>query len=366
MATVTLKNIATGPIEGGLDLTIHDREFVVLAADGTSTILRLIAGLEDLHGGEILFDDRRVDTVAPKERDVAWLARNYTPYPGLSVFENLAIGLRGRNFAETEIKKRISAVAAALGLETQLEANANSLQLEQQRLVGLARAMVRQPKVYLFDEPFAGLDSEAARRGRAEVTRLYQRSSPTIIYATRLAEEALAFGERTVVLTDGVIQQDSSVQEIYDVPANLTVAKFFGDPPMNLVAGTLKQERNGLVFSEAGDGTIAVLLSSDRFPNARDFLSRPVVLGFRPEDVRIEGSGGSAKDDGFGFRALVDRAERRGSAADLFLQTGAHALIARSLRPAEAQVGQRLQFRITVEKAHLFDAESGQRVRSEA
>src|SRR4051812_30443251 len=366
MATVTLTNVAAGPIESGLDLTIKDREFVVLAGPGTSTIIRVIAGLDSLSKGEIFFYDRRIDGLVPKDRDVAFLSHDYTPYPRLSVFENLAIGLRRQNFAETEIKKRITAVAVALGLETQLEADTKSLSAEQRQLVGLARAMVRQPKVYLFDEPFAGLESVVARRARGEIVKLHQRSSATIIYGTSLPAEALALGERTVVVADGAIQQDDLAQNIYDAPANLTVARFFGDPAMNLVTGRLKEERNRLVFSETGDGTIAVPLPPDRFAGATEFLGKPIVLGVRPEDIEVEGSAGLGKDGDAGFRALVERSEQRGSSADLYLQTGAHALIARSLSPSsQAQAGQRLQFRVNLERAHLFDPESGRRVTSQ-
>jgi multiple sugar transport system ATP-binding protein len=363
MASVTLKNVAAGAFESGLHLTIQDRQLVVLAGAVTSTIIRAIAGLDGLSKGEIFFDDRRIDTLAPKDRDVALLNHGYTPYPRLSVFDNLAIGLRQRNFAKTEIKKRITAVAADLGLERQLEANAKSLSAEHRQIVGLARAMVRQPKVYLFDEPFAGLEPRAERRGRGEIVKLHQRSSSAIIYATSLPAEALAFGERTVVITDSVIQQDDLAQNIYHAPANLTVARFFGDSPMNLVTGRLKEERNGLVFSEAGDGTIAIRLPLDRFASAKEFVGKPVVLGFRPEDIAVESSIESGKDDGEGFRALVEWAEQHGSRTDLYLQTGAHTLIGSSLSPAPPlKSGNRLQFRVSLEKAHLFDAENGRRV----
>jgi multiple sugar transport system ATP-binding protein len=211
--------------------------------------------------------------------------------------------------------------------------------------------------VYLFDNPFAGLESAGARRGRAEIMKLHQRSSATIVYATNDPAEALGFGERTVVLADGAIQQDGPAKNIYDAPANLAVAKFFGDPPMNLVAGTVKQERNALVFSEAGDGTIATPLPPDRYSIAQDFIGKPVVLGFHPEDVEIGAEGG--------FRALVERAENTGAGTDLSLQTGAHGLIARTLRWDQEAGGHRIQFRVNLEKAHLFDPATGQRVTRE-
>jgi len=359
MASITLKKVRANAIQSALDLVIGDREFVVLtgpADSGTSAVVRLIAGLDYVFDGEILFDERRMNGVAPKDRDVAFVTRDYVPYPGLSVFENLAIGLRRRNFADTEIKKRIAHVAAALGIEAQLQTDAESLSVEQRRFLGLARAMERQPKIYLFDEPFGGLESAAARHGRAELVNLHRRSSATIVYATTDPSEALALGERTVVLLDGVPQQDGPAQNIYDAPATLAVARFFGDPPMNAVAGTVKQERQGLVFSEAGDGTIAVPLPSDRYSAAKDFDGKPVVLAFRPEHVEI---GAEA-----GFRALIERVEMRGLETDYYLQTGAHALIARTLRRGE-QEGHRIQFGIDLEKAQLFDPETGRRVTPE-
>jgi multiple sugar transport system ATP-binding protein len=365
MANLTLRNFTSGSITGALDLAVHDREFVVLtgpAGSGSSAIVRAIAGLEDVSAGEILFDDRPFNSLAPKDRDVALVARDYTPYPRLSVFENLAIGLRRRNFAEAETKKRISAVAAILGLDAQLEAIAESLPIGQQRLVGLARAMVRQPRVYLFDQPF-DLEPAAARRARAEILNLHQRSSATIVYATSAAAEALAFGQRTVVLSNGVVQQDGPAQAVYDEPANLAVARFFGDPPMNLVAGTLRQERGGVVFSESGDGTITVPLPVARFPEASGLVGRPIVLGFRPEHTEIDGSSEAGRPGAGTFRALVERAESGGAEADLYLNTGAHSLIARSRRwRQQAGGGHRLQFGIALETAHLFDPETGRRV----
>lgn len=365
MATVTLKKITAGPIKSGLDLTVGDRELVVLAGpagSGTSTIIRLIAGLEDPSQGEIFFDDRRVDGVAPKDRDVAIVSADYAPYPGLSVFENIAIGLRRRNFGETEIKKRISAVAAELDLEAHLEGNAKSLPPERQRLVGLARALARQPKVYLFDEAFAGLEPDAARRGRAEIAKLCQRSSAAIICATTLASDALAFETRTVVITDGIVQQDDLARNIYDAPANLAVAEFFGDPPMNLVRGTVKLERNTPVFSEAGDGTILMPLALSRHPEANDFVGKPVILGFRAEDIRVEPSAGPGREAGDSFRVLIERAEPRGADTNLYLQTGAHALNARVLCTDQTQSGQRVQAIVLSEKTHLFDPATGRRV----
>jgi multiple sugar transport system ATP-binding protein len=316
-----------------------------------------MAGLADASSGDIHFDDRRINDLHPKDRDIAFLAHDYEPYPRLSVYENLAIGLKRRQFAETEIKKRISSVAEAVQIQDRLETSGSSIAPAERPFIGLARAMVRQPRLYLFDRPFANLEPPHATRGRAAIAGLQQRSSATIIYATNDSSEALAFSARTVVIAAGTIQQDANAQTVYDSPANLPVAKFFGEPPMNLVRGTLKRERDGIVFVEGGEGTISVNLPSPRFDGATDLVGTQVVLGFRPESVEISLSEGSNRP-GFGFRAVVDRVEPRGDQTDLYLRTGANELIARVGRWEEGG-GRRLQFFIDLQKAALFDPETG-------
>jgi multiple sugar transport system ATP-binding protein len=362
MANLVLKNVGGPELKGGLDLTIVDREFVVLTGpDGreSSAIVRLIAGLTDALEVEILFDDRRLNDLPPKDRDIAFLAHDYEPYPRLSVYENLAIGLKRRQFAETEIKKRIASVAEALEIQNRLETSAGSLLPAERPFIGLARAMVRQPRVYLFDRPFANLGPLEASRGRAAIAALQQRSSATIIYATSDPSEALAFGARTVVIAGRTVEQDAAAQTVYDSPANLAVAKFFGEPPMNLVQGTVKRERDGFIFVETGEGTIAVNLPVARFDGATDLAGRAGVLGFRAESVDIASSEGSNRP-AMGFRAVVERAEPRGAQTDLYLRTGAHELVCRTARWEESG-GHRLQFAIDLAKATLFDAETGLR-----
>jgi multiple sugar transport system ATP-binding protein len=367
MASVTIGNLGLGSVS--LNLRIRDREFVVLAGPegcGHSTIVRMIAGLAELSQGEILLDERRINDVPLGARDVAFMSGGYAPYPRMSVYENLAIGLERRGFAKAEISKRVAAVAAMLGFEKELQASPQSRSPEQRRRLGLARAMVRQPKVYLFDEPFAGLGPDAARRGRAEITKLHQRSSATIVYATSNPAEAMSLGERTVVINQGVVQQDADAATIFQAPANLSVASFFGDPPMNLVRGMVKQERDGFLFSEDGDGTIALRLPDSRLAGAKDFAGKPIVLGIRPEEIEIASAAEDADRSAASFRALVDRAEPRGVETDLYLQTGAHELICRSRRWVDqAEGGHRLQFEIQPGNVHLFDPASGDRIMAE-
>jgi multiple sugar transport system ATP-binding protein len=364
MSAVTLKNVSGAGFPAALNLTVPDREFAVLtgpAKSGISAIVRLIAGLENAKQGDIFFDERRGNGVAPSERDLAFVSSDYVPYPRLSVFENLAIGLRRRKFAETEIRKRVSGVAEALGLQEALQALPATLSSDQTRLVALARAMVRQPKVYLFNQPFAGLAPAAVIRGRAEVVKLHQRASATIILATHDPEEALAFGQRTIVIDSGAVQQDGRARDIFDEPANLIVARFFGEPPMNLVDGTLKLERDVFLFSEAGDGTIAVRLPT--LAGGRELVGKSVVLGFRPQDVEVAVAPEGTSRSPAVFRGLVERVEPRGVETDLYLRTGAHDLVCRSRRWTEqGDGGRRFQFEIAEGKTHLFDAETGTRV----
>ena len=360
MATVTLKNL------GGVDLTIRDREFVVLtgpAGCGNSDIVRSIAGLTGRSQGDILFDERRMNDLPPRDRDVAFLSHDYTPYPGMSVYQNLAIGLERRKFGSAEIKKRVAAIAGTLGLEDQLSARPESLSVEQQRFVGLARALVLQAKVCVFDEPFANLERAAANRGRAAIAELRQRSSATILYATSDPVEALALGARTVVMENGEVHQDAEAQVIFDSPANIFVAKFFGEPPMNLVHGTLKQERDAVVFSETGDGTIAIRFPASLVASGSELAGRPIILGFRPDAVEMANAGETGRGPGTSFRALVERVEPRGRETDLYLRTGAHELISRSRRwDGHGDGGHRFHFEITPEKMHFFDAVSRRRL----
>jgi len=358
MATVALKNI------NGLELTVQDRELVVVAGppgSGPSVIIRMIAGLEKISQGDILLDERCINDLPPKDRDVGFLSHDYMPYPGMSVYRNVAIGLERRKFADIEIRKRVANVTETLGLQDHLAADPGGLSAEQRRLVGLARVMVRQPKVYLFDEPFGKLDRGVAIRGRAAIAELRQRSSATMLYATSDPMEALAFSARTVVMEGGVVQQDDEAQAVFDDPANLFVAKFFGEPAMNLVHGILRQERDGIMFSETGEGTIAIRLPASHFGAAAGLVGQPVVLGFRPDAVKITSSPGHKERPGATFRALVERSESRGTETDLYLRTGAHELVCRTCDLAEGG-GHRFQFEIDLEKVRLFEAASGRRL----
>jgi multiple sugar transport system ATP-binding protein len=374
MAKVTVKNVSKiFPGEKGRDvaavsdvsLEIEDREFIVLVGPsgcGKSTTLRMIAGLEEISRGDIYIDDRRVNDVPPKDRDIAMVFQNYALYPHMSVYDNLAFGLKLRKYPKTEIKKRVSDAAAILGIEELLERKPKALSGGQRQRVAVGRAIVRQPKVFLFDEPLSNLDAKMRVQMRTEITKLHQRLQATMIYVTHDQIEAMTMGDRIVVMNNGVVQQTDSPLALYNQPANLFVAGFLGSPPMNFVNGTLQQERDALVFSEITGGTIEVRLSIQERPGAREFIGKPILFGIRPEDIELAQF---TKSDGatWSFPAIVDIVEPMGAETNLYLQTGAHTMVCRSQRALDhREAGHRLQFEMNLKKAHLFDPTSGKRL----
>jgi multiple sugar transport system ATP-binding protein len=376
MANVSLKKVTSiYPGKDGrditavndLDLEIQDRELVVLtgpANSGISSIVRMIAGLEEVSKGDIFIGDRRANDLPPKDRDVALVPQDYTPYPRMSVYDNLAFGLKLRGFPSAEIKKRVGAAVEILGLQELLERKPESLSGEQRQRVAIARAIALQPKALLFDEPLASL--EAKKRGQVcnEIAKLHQRLQATMIYATHDPVEALAMGGRIVVMRDGVIQQDGAATALYDDPVNVFVAGFVGNPPMNLVGGALKQDRDWLLFTEANDGTIEVRLPVSEFPAGQDFVGKPVLLGVRPEEIRVVEPSKAERYSG-SFPAIIDLVEVVGAEANLYLQTGAHSLICRAQRGVDYQAGHRAHFQLNLSELCLFDPVSTRRLRLE-
>lgn len=373
MATVTLKNLSKSYRGGSggdvaavanASIEVGDREFVVLlgrAASGKSSILRMIAGLEEPSSGDILIGDRRVNDVAPRDRDVALVTAGQAFYPAMSVRENMAFGLKLRKFKETEIKRRIEDAAAVLAIEPLLDAKPDALPRAQRQRVAIAQALVRQPKVLLLDEPLARLNPEARGELRTEIAKLHQRLTTTIIYATADAAEAMTLADRVAVLHDGTLQQADKPEALYRAPGNMIVAAAIGTPPMNLVHGILKQDRDGVRFIEAGDGSIEITLPLGDRPGAREFAGKPVVLGFRPEDISVaevaKGQGSSAGT----IPAVAEIVEPMGAETLLHLQTGAHTIFCRSEGVVlRSEAGRRMRFFINPAKIHLFDSASGQ------
>lgn len=374
MAKVTLTNVTKvnpgkdgrgGTAINDLNLEIQDREFVILVGPpgcGISSIVRMIAGLDHASKGDISISDRRINNLPPRDRDIAMVSRNFVPYPRMSAYDNLTFGLKLRKFSDPEIKKRVLEAAGILGIQELLEHKPESLSHEQRQRIAIARAVALQPEVFLFDEPLAGLEARTRGQMRNEITKLQQRLRATMIYATHDPSEAMALGGRLVVMHDGAIQQDGAVRTLYDKPENILVAAFVGTPPMNLIRGALKQDRDSLLFSEVEEGTIEARWAISEFPAGRAFVDKPVVLGIRPEEIKIAESSKAEKHSG-SFPAIVDLAEATGTGTNLYLQTGAHELVCWTQRDLDYQeAGHRLQFELNLGKVCLFDPVSGRRI----
>src|SRR5213083_2658600 len=324
MATVTYDHVnkkfgETSAVKD-LNLAVRDEEFLVLVGPsgcGKTTALRMLAGLEEQTTGDIFIGERRVNDVAPKDRDIAMVFQNYALYPHMSVFDNMAFGLKLRKYGKAEIKKRVNDAASILGIEGLLDRKPKALSGGQRQRVAVGRAIVRQPKVFLFDEPLSNLDAKMRVQMRTEITKLHQRLQATMIYVTHDQIEAMTMGDRIVVMNNGIVQQTDTPLTLYNEPANLFVAGFLGSPPMNFINGELKQERDVIVFKETKCGTIEVRFA-DR-PRAREFFGKAMLLGIRPEDIELaelSKTGNAAAS----FPAIVDIVEPMGAETNLYLQ----------------------------------------------
>ncbi len=372
MAKVTLKNVyKIYPSEKGdvvavhdFNLEIQDREFVVFVGPsgcGKSTTLRMIAGLEEISKGDVYIGDRRVNDVPPKDRDIAMVFQNYALYPHMTVRDNLAFGLKLRKYPKAEIDKRVEDAAAILGITQYLDRKPKALSGGQRQRVAVGRAIVRNPKVFLFDEPLSNLDAKMRVQMRTEITKLHQRLQATMIYVTHDQVEAMTMGDRIVVMKDGVVQQTAPPMEIYNEPANLFVATFVGSPQMNLLKGTLIETGGGPLFKETG-GVVEVPLQHHN--GARQYVGKEVVLGIRPEQVHLlESQESPCAPHLAPFEAVVDVVEPMGAETHLYATTGANTVICRSEKQIDHSVmNQCLRFAINTQKVHLFDPETTKRI----
>ena len=295
MANVTLRHIYK-VYAGGVtavndfNLAIKDKEFIVLVGPsgcGKSTTLRMIAGLEEITEGELYIGDKLVNDVAPKNRDIAMVFQNYALYPHMTVYDNMAFGLKLRKVHKTDIDKKVKEAAKILGIEEYLQRKPKALSGGQKQRVALGRAIVREPQVFLMDEPLSNLDAKLRVQMRTEITKLHNRLATTFIYVTHDQTEAMTMGTRIVVMKDGFIQQVDSPQNLYDYPCNKFVAGFIGSPAMNFIDCTLVQEEGG-VFARFGENKI--LIPEGRIAKLTDksYIGREVILGIRPDDIHDE------------------------------------------------------------------------------
>jgi multiple sugar transport system ATP-binding protein len=371
MAQVLLKDVfKIYPSDKGKEVTavsdfnldIKDREFMVFVGPsgcGKSTTLRMIAGLEEISKGEVYIGDRLINDVPPKDRDIAMVFQNYALYPHMSVYDNMAFGLKLRKYPKAEINKRVMDAAAILGIEDYLERKPKALSGGQRQRVAVGRAIVRQPKVFLFDEPLSNLDAKMRVQMRTEITKLHQRLQATMIYVTHDQVEAMTMGQRIVVMKDGFIQQVDPPLKLYNEPNNIFVAGFLGSPPMNFIHGTLRSEGGTVAFREKDGGAVQINLG-DRAA-AAPFMGKDIILGVRPEDCDLVPAGKASS--GNSFQAVVEIVEPMGAETFFYLQTGSHTVISRSHALVDQrEAGHRLLFEINPERTHLFDPESGLRL----
>ncbi len=341
-----------------MSLTVEDREFVVLVGPsgcGKSTLLRMVAGLEEVTDGEILIDDRLVNDVPPKDRDIAMVFQNYALYPHMSVYDNMAFGLRLRKFPKDEIDQRVREAADILGISTLLDRRPKALSGGQRQRVAVGRAIVRKPKVFLFDEPLSNLDAKLRVQTRTQISKLHERLKATIIYVTHDQVEAMTMGSRIVVMKDGVAHQVADPLTIYRNPVNQFVAGFIGSPAMNFIEGRIERENGGLAFSsgEFGAGVPAAAA-----PALESYVGKEVVLGIRPEDI-YESADAERLTNPAGIRAHLDVIEPMGNEIFLYFDLGDRDMVARIDVRVPPEVNTDVDLVLDMESSHYFDKETG-------
>lgn len=365
MASVMLKNVTKKYPNGfvavhNINLDIKDREFVVLVGPsgcGKSTTLRMIAGLEDISEGELYIGERLVNDVPPKDRDIAMVFQNYALYPHMSVYDNMAFGLKLRKFPKEEIKQRVHEAARILDIEHLLDRKPKALSGGQRQRVALGRAIVREPQVFLMDEPLSNLDAKLRVQMRAEISKLHERLHATTIYVTHDQTEAMTMGDRIVVMKDGYIQQNSAPDDIYHHPNNMFVAGFIGSPSMNFLHGTIQEEAGELIFY---NDFVKVSVPEYKKQVLRDkgYVGREVVLGIRPQDIAQDGP------ENMRFTAEVMVVENMGSEKFLYMSfSEKDEIIARvdaSMNPA---MHERVTLSMVPDKIHFFDPETEETIR---
>ncbi|MCX7015581.1 MAG: sn-glycerol-3-phosphate ABC transporter ATP-binding protein UgpC [Candidatus Sumerlaeota bacterium] len=362
MARVLLQNVSKvfpGNVKAvdNMTLEIQDREFLVLVGPsgcGKSTTLRMVAGLEEITNGEVYIGERLVNDVPPKDRDIAMVFQNYALYPHMTVEKNMAFGLKLRKFPKAEIDKRVREAAQILGIEDLLQRKPKALSGGQRQRVAVGRAIVRKPKVFLFDEPLSNLDAKLRVQMRTEISKLHQRLQSTMIYVTHDQTEAMTMGDRIVVMKDGLVQQIDEPVQLYDHPKNRFVAGFIGSPPMNFFDGVIRKEDGGLVFDE---GKIKAPVPPSKAGALAKFLDKPVVFGIRPENIN-DPRYTSAEGPAARVEARVEVIEPMGSELYLYLTTGKSPFIARVEAHVTSEVDEMKELIFDMEKCHFFDAQT--------
>src|SRR5256885_11325834 len=338
-----------------VNLQIRDKEFVVFVGPsgcGKTTTLRMIAGLEAISSGDISIDGTVVNNLAPMDRDIAMVFQNYALYPHMSVYDNMAFGLKMRKFARPEIKKRVNEAADILGIGDLLKRKPRQLSGGQRQRVALGRAIVRHPPVFLFDEPLSNLDAKLRVQMRVELKKLHERLGTTAIYVTHDQVEAMTLGDRVVVMKDGVVQQVGEPLELYNQPANKFVAGFIGSPAMNFAAVTVT-ESNNVVWAE--NPGLRIKVPADRSERLRPYKGQDITLGIRPEDLTVATASDSAD---LCFDAAVEVVEMLGSEIILDMKVGDGMMVASVEPTTKVKLHDTLRLAMRPSRLHVFDAKT--------
>jgi len=348
--------------EGGItavhsfSLDIRDKEFVVLVGPsgcGKSTTLRMIAGLEEISAGKIFIDGQVVNDVPPKDRDIAMVFQNYALYPHMTVYENMAFGLKLRKFPKDEIERRVREAAQILGIEQYLDRKPKALSGGQRQRVAVGRAIVRKPKVFLFDEPLSNLDAKLRVQMRTEISKLHQRLGATMIYVTHDQTEAMTMADRIVLMKDGIVQQIDTPLDIYNKPSNRFVAGFIGSPAMNFMEGTVTKKK-GISFEEQGGG-VELAIPRKNHRRLSRYVGKPVVVGLRPEHIGRTKVAGAVKS-----RVHVEVVEPMGNEIYVYFQSKRNGpqYVARVEGDERPRVGQSFELLFDTGRLHFFDKET--------
>ena len=368
MANVSLRHVYK-IYDGGVtavtdfNLEIADKEFIILVGPsgcGKSTTLRMVAGLEDISKGELWIGDKLCNDVAPKDRDIAMVFQNYALYPHMSVYDNMAFGLKLRKLPKAEIKRRVEEAARILGIEEYLDRRPKALSGGQRQRVALGRAIVRDPKVFLLDEPLSNLDAKLRANMRTEISKLYQRLGTTFIYVTHDQTEAMTMGTRIVVMKDGFIQQVDTPQNLYDKPCNEFVAGFIGSPQMNFVDATLVKKGDGVALKF---DKYEIKLPAEKNANGalNDYIGKEVRFGIRPEHVHDEPEFIAKAGDSV-IEAAVDVTELMGAEIYLYVNINGVPITARVAPTSTAKPGDSIKIAFALDKIHVFDKETEQTI----
>jgi multiple sugar transport system ATP-binding protein len=338
-----------------VNLDIRDKEFMVFVGPsgcGKTTTLRMVAGLESITSGRILIDDKVINELAPMDRDIAMVFQNYALYPHMSVYDNMAFGLKMRKFDRADIAKRVREAADILGIQELLQRKPRQLSGGQRQRVALGRAIVRHPQVFLFDEPLSNLDAKLRVQMRVELKKLHDRLGTTAIYVTHDQVEAMTLGDRVVVMRDGVVQQVGEPLELYNEPANRFVAGFLGSPAMNFATVKVNQDNGAIWAANAGMQIKAPPEYADRLGR---YVGQEVTLGIRPEDLRVASA---ADPTELGFDVVVEVVEKLGSEILLDVAAGPDTMVASVEPNVRAKIHDNLRLALNPERLHFFDMNS--------